>query len=269
MVAAVGVGHITAAYDSDVATHRRALRPRGRAPARRYDSPRPIARGDELGTFHLGSTTIAVFEPGKVALDAFEAGASTKMGAFGRAHPLSRKPRVANPDDTILSDDPAARSANAAAGAGRGAAESRSAAAESRSAAATSRRRWCSKRTITKPRGLPTVAPVDPRPSIMRQRGDPAAGAERNAGADGQGDRGPADAGRARRAPSIPIRPACAVKPRACARPGCNRSPPVAEDVPVTPPPPPVPAAAAPKTPGAAPRRRRAAPKTRRRSRRR
>jgi phosphatidylserine decarboxylase len=81
MVAAVGVGHITAAYDSDVATHDARF---VRAAVRRrvYDAPRPIARGDELGTFHLGSTTIAVFQPGKVALDAFEAGASTKMGAL-------------------------------------------------------------------------------------------------------------------------------------------------------------------------------------------
>ncbi len=80
MVAAVGVGHITAAYDHDVATHDARF---VRAAVRRrvYDTPRTIARGDELGTFHLGSTTIAVFEPGKVALDPLEAGASTKMGA--------------------------------------------------------------------------------------------------------------------------------------------------------------------------------------------
>ena len=80
MVAAVGVGHITAAYDSDVATHDARF---VRAAVRRrvYDTPRPIALGDELGTFHLGSTTIAVFQPGKVVLDRFEAGASTKMGA--------------------------------------------------------------------------------------------------------------------------------------------------------------------------------------------
>jgi phosphatidylserine decarboxylase len=80
MVAAVGVGHVTAAYDEDVATHD----PRFvRASVRRrvYDRPRPIARGGELGVFHLGSTTIAVFEPGKVALAPHAAGASTRMGA--------------------------------------------------------------------------------------------------------------------------------------------------------------------------------------------
>jgi phosphatidylserine decarboxylase len=80
MVAAVGVGHVTAAYDPGVATHTTefidaAVR------RRTYDQPRPIARGEELGTFHLGSTTIVVFQPGKVKLDQLVAGTSTKMGA--------------------------------------------------------------------------------------------------------------------------------------------------------------------------------------------
>jgi phosphatidylserine decarboxylase len=80
MVAAVGVGHVTATYDDDVATHAaRFLRASVRR--RTYDTPRPIARGGELGVFHLGSTTIAVFEPGKVALSAMPAGSSTRMGA--------------------------------------------------------------------------------------------------------------------------------------------------------------------------------------------
>jgi phosphatidylserine decarboxylase len=80
MVAAVGVGHITVSYDPEVATHgprfvRAAVR------SRRYQSPVAIRRGDELGVFHLGSTTIAVFEPGRVELEAMAAGSSTKMGA--------------------------------------------------------------------------------------------------------------------------------------------------------------------------------------------
>jgi phosphatidylserine decarboxylase len=80
MVAAVGVGHVTAAYDEDVATHdERFLRASVRR--RVYDRPRPIGKGGELGVFHLGSTTIAVFEPGKVALSALPAGSSTRMGA--------------------------------------------------------------------------------------------------------------------------------------------------------------------------------------------
>ena len=80
MVAAVGVGHVTATYDTDVATHDTGFID---AAVRRrvYETPRPIGRGDELGIFHLGSTTIVVFEPGKVKLDPLAAGASTKMGA--------------------------------------------------------------------------------------------------------------------------------------------------------------------------------------------
>jgi phosphatidylserine decarboxylase len=78
MVAAVGVGHVT------VRTIRRSRRtarvlPRG-APPSSYDEPKPIQRGEELGIFHLGSTTIAVFEAGRVELDALASGSSTKMG---------------------------------------------------------------------------------------------------------------------------------------------------------------------------------------------
>lgn len=79
MVAAVGVGHITVAYDEDVGTHRRAFLKAG-VRKRRYDVPKTVARGDELGTFHLGSTTVVVFEPGCVALDALRPGEATKMG---------------------------------------------------------------------------------------------------------------------------------------------------------------------------------------------
>jgi phosphatidylserine decarboxylase len=80
MVAAVGVGHVTVSYDSEVATHEpRFLRAAVRH--RRYEVPKPIARGEELGIFHLGSTTIVVLDPGRVELEAMEAGSSTKMGA--------------------------------------------------------------------------------------------------------------------------------------------------------------------------------------------
>jgi phosphatidylserine decarboxylase len=79
MVAAVGVGHVTASYDEEVATHRSQFLRAG-VSHRRYEQPRPIARGGELGIFHLGSTTIAVFERGRVTLDALAPGSSTKMG---------------------------------------------------------------------------------------------------------------------------------------------------------------------------------------------
>ena len=85
MVAAVGVGHITAAYDDEVATHHPSFL---RAPPRSktYQSRPRVAAGDELATFHLGSTTVVVFEPGRVALSGFEPGAKTRMGeTIGRA----------------------------------------------------------------------------------------------------------------------------------------------------------------------------------------
>src|SRR5262249_33674887 len=55
MVAATGVGHMTVAYDA-VETHARG---RGRpGPRVRYAAPRRVARGEDLGAFHLGSTVI-------------------------------------------------------------------------------------------------------------------------------------------------------------------------------------------------------------------
>ena len=87
MVAAIGVGHVTVSYDEDVATHH-ARFSRAGVQHRRYEQPRPISRGEELGIFHLGSTTIAVFEPGRVELSALAGGASMKMGiGIGRVRP--------------------------------------------------------------------------------------------------------------------------------------------------------------------------------------
>jgi phosphatidylserine decarboxylase len=84
MVAAVGVGHITAAYDSQVATHAKGF-PQQEITRRSYDQPIPIARGGEVGTFHMGSTSIVVFERGRVTLDPLTSGTTTRMGrAMGR-----------------------------------------------------------------------------------------------------------------------------------------------------------------------------------------
>jgi len=88
MVAAVGVGHITVSYDPEVATHG-ARFVRAAVRHRRYEMPKPIGRGDELGIFHLGSTTIAIFEPGRVALDPLSSGSALKMGV-GIGHLLPR-----------------------------------------------------------------------------------------------------------------------------------------------------------------------------------
>jgi phosphatidylserine decarboxylase len=89
MVAAIGVGHVTVSYDAEVATHRpRFLRAAVRH--RRYDDPKPIRRGEELGIFHLGSTTIVVFEPKCAELATFAPGEAMKMGiGIGRSQAAS------------------------------------------------------------------------------------------------------------------------------------------------------------------------------------
>jgi len=83
MVAATGVGHMTVTYDA-VETHQPG---RGRKQAReRLSSPRPLARGEELGTFHLGSTVVLLFEPGRVKLESLAAGARIRLG-----EPIARR----------------------------------------------------------------------------------------------------------------------------------------------------------------------------------
>jgi phosphatidylserine decarboxylase len=94
MVAAVGVGHITASYDPEVATHERGF-PSRQITRKRFDQPIPIARGGELGVFHLGSTSIVVFERNRVVLDPLSAGTVTRMGrAMGRVLGLGRSAQV-------------------------------------------------------------------------------------------------------------------------------------------------------------------------------
>ena len=76
-VGATNVGRIESVFDPDwngphggVTNRRRATR-RGRAvDSRRYDPPLPLDAGDELMAFHLGSSVIVLFEPGRVLLDA-------------------------------------------------------------------------------------------------------------------------------------------------------------------------------------------------------
>lgn len=94
MVAAIGVGHVTVSYDAEVATHRpRFLRAAVRH--RHYDDPKPIRRGEELGIFHLGSTTIVVFEPARAELATFAPGEAMKMGiGIGRSQAASGTSQV-------------------------------------------------------------------------------------------------------------------------------------------------------------------------------
>lgn len=79
MVAAVGVGHITASYAPEVATHGGGFAT-GTVRRRSFTSPVPVARGQELGIFNLGSTTVTIFEPGRVELRELLADSQIKMG---------------------------------------------------------------------------------------------------------------------------------------------------------------------------------------------
>jgi phosphatidylserine decarboxylase len=80
MVAAVGVGHITASYDSEVATHDGGFA-NDSVRHKAFDPPIPIARGQELGIFNLGSTTVTIFEPGRVELDELVSDMQIEMGS--------------------------------------------------------------------------------------------------------------------------------------------------------------------------------------------
>lgn len=77
MIAAIGVGHITASYDPSINTHEKVV---GEVTRKRYQGTPELARGDELGIFHLGSTTVVVFERDRVALDDLTPGSKSRMG---------------------------------------------------------------------------------------------------------------------------------------------------------------------------------------------
>ena len=76
MVAALGVGHMTTSYDT-VETHRRRW---SEGTARVYADPKAVPKGGELGTFHLGSTVVLLFQPGRVTLSGLERGRPIRMG---------------------------------------------------------------------------------------------------------------------------------------------------------------------------------------------
>ena len=77
MVAAMGVGHMTVAYDS-VQTHHGSQGSEGSV--RTYVDPRPLRKGDELGKFHLGSTVVLLFQPGRVTLAGLQRGSLVRLG---------------------------------------------------------------------------------------------------------------------------------------------------------------------------------------------
>jgi phosphatidylserine decarboxylase len=65
-VGAYNVGRISTAFDEDWAGPRGSVANRGAAAVetRRYDPPRAVQQGDEIMAFHLGSTIVALFQPG-------------------------------------------------------------------------------------------------------------------------------------------------------------------------------------------------------------
>lgn len=81
MVAAVGVGHITACFDPTVATHHPNFNPQKIILRNDFSPPIPIQRGEELGIFNLGSTTITIFEPGRVMLHPLPKNSPIQVGS--------------------------------------------------------------------------------------------------------------------------------------------------------------------------------------------
>jgi phosphatidylserine decarboxylase len=91
-VGAYNVGRISAAFDREWnaapgsdgwVTNRRGTE----AATKTYDPPVPVRQGDHIMTFHLGSTVVLVFEPGRVELSpALSVGAAVRLGMeIGRA----------------------------------------------------------------------------------------------------------------------------------------------------------------------------------------
>jgi phosphatidylserine decarboxylase len=91
-VGAYNVGRISAAFDAEWnaapgkdgwVTNRGATAPESKV----YDPPPGVRQGDHIMTFHLGSTVVLVFEPGRVALSKeLAAGKAVRLGMeIGRA----------------------------------------------------------------------------------------------------------------------------------------------------------------------------------------
>ncbi|HEV7920568.1 MAG TPA: archaetidylserine decarboxylase [Thermoanaerobaculia bacterium] len=78
MIGATNVGKISVVYDSFISNV-----PRSEKRARNYAPPIPIAAGDRLGTFHMGSSVVLLFEPDRVDLSRvrLEAGRKVRYGA--------------------------------------------------------------------------------------------------------------------------------------------------------------------------------------------
>jgi phosphatidylserine decarboxylase len=79
MIGATNVGKISVVYDSFISN----TRGTSKSVARAYETPIPIAAGDRLGTFHMGSSVVVLVEPGKLDLQRvrLERGKKVQYGA--------------------------------------------------------------------------------------------------------------------------------------------------------------------------------------------
>ena len=79
MIGATNVGKISVVYDSFISNTTGTRQPASRD----YAPPIPIAAGDRLGTFHMGSSVVMLFEPGRVDVTnvRLEAGKKVQYGA--------------------------------------------------------------------------------------------------------------------------------------------------------------------------------------------
>jgi phosphatidylserine decarboxylase len=79
MIGATNVGKISVVYDSFISNTTGTKQPASRD----YPHPIPIAAGDRLGTFHMGSSVVMLFEPGRVDVTnvRLEAGKKVQYGA--------------------------------------------------------------------------------------------------------------------------------------------------------------------------------------------
>ncbi len=75
LVGATLVGRITVTYDPEIAANRGLGRQ-----VLRYAPPRALAKGAELGAFHMGSTVVVLAEPGRLRLQRIAAGAPVRLG---------------------------------------------------------------------------------------------------------------------------------------------------------------------------------------------
>jgi phosphatidylserine decarboxylase len=80
-VGAYNVGRNSTAFDPAWASGPVSNRPGARRSERRYDPPVRVERGDEIMAFHLGSTAVLLFEPGRFALaPSLRSGARIRLG---------------------------------------------------------------------------------------------------------------------------------------------------------------------------------------------